>query len=149
MPGKQKCKMLREIRRSIAQENEIPFATEECRYQGDCEGTCPKCESELRYLEQQLEKRRSLGRKATVAAVALGLTASFAGCSPQVSGKMAYDEPTSEEVFLEGEVAVTEEPETEETAGETGTAAPDDFDPADNVNEDVYGPPPFEEEMLG
>ena len=149
MPGKQKCKMLREIRRNIAQENEIPFVTEECRYQGDCEGTCPKCESELRYLEQQLEKRRSLGKRVTVAAMALGLTASFAGCFPQVTGKMTYDEPTSDELILEGEVAAPEAPETEKTTDETGTAAPDDFDPADNVNEDVYGPPPFEEEMLG
>ena len=146
MPGKQKCKMLREIRRRIAQENEIPFVTEECRYKGDCEGTCPKCESELRYLEQQLEKRRSLGKRVTVAAVALGLTASFAGCSPQVSGKMTYDEPTSEEVVLEGVVAAPEATETEKTTDETGTAAPEDFDPAENVNEDVYGPPPFEEE---
>ena len=146
MLGKKKCKILREIRQQIASENDIPFVTEECRYQGDCSGTCPKCESELSYLERQLEKRRGIGRKVTVAAVALGLTASFAGCSPQITGKMLPDETTSEEMILEGEIA---EPETEEAAEETGTDEPETFDPAENVNEDVYGPPPFEEEAQG
>ena len=51
MRGKKKCRLLREIRQRIAQENDIPLVTEECEYKGDCRGTCPKCESELRYLE--------------------------------------------------------------------------------------------------
>ncbi len=90
MRGKNKCKILRDIRRRIATENDIPFITEECKYKGDCTGTCPKCESELRYLEQQLEKRRSLGKAVTVSAVALGLMVSAAGCQPTESG---YLEP--------------------------------------------------------
>ncbi len=81
MQGKKKCRMLREIRMQIASENDIPLVTEECAYKGDCKGTCPKCESELRYLEGQLEKRRSLGLKVTVSAVALGLVTSAAGCA--------------------------------------------------------------------
>jgi hypothetical protein len=36
-----------------------------------------------------------------------------------------------------------------EAAEETGTDEPETFDPAENVNEDVYGPPPFEEEAQG
>ena len=146
MPGKKKCKILREIRQKIADENDIPFVTEECRYKGDCKGTCPKCESELRYLEQQLEKRRVLGKRVTVSALALGMAASFSGCQPQVSGYLAENEPTTaelvmlegdvtasiEETELDGEIAETEEPETSED---------ETFAPADNVNEDVYGPP--------
>ena len=53
--GKQTCKILKEIRRQIAEANDIEFITSECQYQGDCLGTCPKCEAEVRYLEQQLE----------------------------------------------------------------------------------------------
>ena len=62
--GKQTCKILKEIRRQIAEANGIEFATSECRYKGDCLGTCPKCEAEVRYLEQQL--RDCLNRPATV-----------------------------------------------------------------------------------
>ncbi len=43
--GKQTCKILKEIRRQIAEANGIEFATSECRYKGDCLGTCPKCEA--------------------------------------------------------------------------------------------------------
>lgn len=34
MSGKKKCKILREIRQKIADENDIPFVTEECRFKG-------------------------------------------------------------------------------------------------------------------
>ena len=69
--GKQTCKILKEIRRQIAEANGIEFATSECRYKGDCLGTCPKCESEVRYLEQQL-RDRSLAGKAIALAGDLG-----------------------------------------------------------------------------
>ncbi len=82
MKGKNKCKILKEIRQKIADENDIPYVTRECTYRGDCKGTCPKCEAELRYLEQELEKRRRLGKTVAVAAVAAGLSLSLAACTP-------------------------------------------------------------------
>ncbi len=104
--GKKKCKMLREIRKQIADENDIPLVTEDCKYKGDCKGTCPKCESELRYLEEQLEKRRSIGQKVTVSAVALGLAASLSGCGLQPSGAVLEgDVPYTQETELVGEIA--------------------------------------------
>lgn len=60
--GKQTCKILKEIRRQIAEANDIEFVTSECRYKGDCLGTCPKCEAEVRYLEQQLHSRSLAGK---------------------------------------------------------------------------------------
>ena len=86
MKGKNKCKILKEIRQRIADENDIPYVTRECSYQGDCKGSCPKCEAELRYLEQELEKRRSLGKTVAVAAVAAGLSLSLTVCVPRVFG---------------------------------------------------------------
>jgi len=74
MKGKERCRILKEIRKNIASENDIPFVVEECTHKGDCRGTCPKCESELRYLERELEKRQRLGRTVAIA----GLTASIA-----------------------------------------------------------------------
>ena len=86
MKGKNKCKILKEIRQRIADENDIPYVTRECTYQGECRGTCPKCEAELRYLEQELEKRRRLGKAVAVAAVAAGLSLSLAACTPKTGG---------------------------------------------------------------
>ena len=83
MKGRNKCKILKEIRQKIADENDIPYVTRECTYQGDCLGTCPKCEAELRYLEQELEKRRSLGKTVAVAAVAASLAVSLTACAPK------------------------------------------------------------------
>ena len=80
MKGKNKCKILKQIRQKIADENDIPYVTRECSYQGECKGTCPKCESELRYLEQELEKRRRLGKSVAVAAVAASLSLGLNGC---------------------------------------------------------------------
>ena len=82
MKGKNKCKILKEIRQKIADENDIPYVTRECSYQGECRGTCPKCEAELRYLEQELEKRRRLGKTVAVAAVAASLSLSLTACIP-------------------------------------------------------------------
>ena len=65
--GKQTCKILKEIRRQIAEANGIEFVTSECRYKGDCLGTCPKCEAEVHYLEQQLHARSLAGKAIALA----------------------------------------------------------------------------------
>ncbi len=70
--GKQTCKILKEIRKQIAAENDIKLVIEECTYQGDCKGTCPKCEAEVRYLERELEKRQRMGKAAVIAGMAVG-----------------------------------------------------------------------------
>lgn len=57
MTGKEKCKFLKDIRRQIAEENGIDLEIEECTYEGECEGTCPKCDAELNYLMAQLNKK--------------------------------------------------------------------------------------------
>ena len=126
MIGKETCRILKEIRQRIADENEIPYVTRECHFQGECKGTCPRCESELRYLEQQLSLRASLGKRVAVAALCAGMTLSAAGCAPfgidggsgdetQLSGNMVYQEPTPTEdpaIFVTtGEVAFPEDGE--------------------------------------
>ena len=121
MIGKQKCKILKEIRQKIADENDIPYVTRECRHQGNCRGTCPQCESELRYLENQLKIRMSLGKKIKVAALCAGMVLTAAGCETidmigsknhpgeETSGMVPYEVPTPTQpedvVFVtEGEV---------------------------------------------
>lgn len=96
MLGKQKCRILKEIRQRIADENDIPYVTRECSFQGECSGTCPRCESELRYLEQQLALRQSLGKRVAVTALCATMALAASGCGPDRGG-----EPTR----LEGEIA--------------------------------------------
>lgn len=82
MDGKEKCKALKQIRKQIADNNDIEYVVDECKHKGKCKGTCPKCEAELRYLERELEKKRSIGQKVAVAGVSLGIAASFSACTP-------------------------------------------------------------------
>ena len=70
--GKHICKILKEIRKQIAEANDIEFVTSKCNYKGDCLGTCPKCEAEVRYLEQQLHARRLVGKAVTIAGISIG-----------------------------------------------------------------------------
>ncbi len=120
MSGRKKCRILKEIRQRIANENDIPYVTRECSFQGECRGTCPRCESELRYLEQQLSLRKTLGKRVTLAALCAGMTLSTAGCSP-FSGQKG---PAGGESELSGDVAVEErQPEKEEIFVTTGEVA--------------------------
>lgn len=70
--GKQTCRILKEIRKQIADANDIELITSECQFKGDCLGTCPKCESEVRYLEQQLKHRQMLGKAVTLFGLSTG-----------------------------------------------------------------------------
>ena len=74
--GKDICKELKAVRRRIADENNIPLEIPKCTYKGPCAGTCPRCEWELRQLETALADRIRLGKVATVAGIALGLSVS-------------------------------------------------------------------------
>ncbi len=74
--GKDICKELKAVRKRIAEENDIPLEIKECTYNGPCKGTCPRCESEVRYLENALADRLRRGKVATVAGLALGLAVS-------------------------------------------------------------------------
>lgn len=86
--GKEICKTLKRIRKEVADANEIDYTPEECHYEGDCEGTCPRCEHDVQYIEQQLERRRSLGKAVTIAGIGIG-AATLSSCGLfQVKGKM-------------------------------------------------------------
>lgn len=111
MVGKSKCKILKQIRAQIARENDIEFVTSECKYQGECSGTCPKCEAEVRYLEQELQKRQAAGKKLVVAGLAAAMMLGAAACSD--AGEQV---PPAQTTQAPSEKETTEAPsETEET----------------------------------
>lgn len=60
--GKSICNRLRFIRHQIALENEIELKMVECHYNGPCSGHCLRCETELKYLEDRLKKRKQEGK---------------------------------------------------------------------------------------
>ncbi|MCM1120463.1 MAG: hypothetical protein NC543_14005 [bacterium] len=90
MRGKEKCKALKEIRRQIAEENDIPYVVSQCTHQGDCKGTCPRCEAELRYLERELAVRQGLGRAVAVVGISTSVCAGLTACSPVEMFKDAF-----------------------------------------------------------
>ena len=101
--GKQTCKILKEIRRQIAAENDIDLIIEECTYKGDCLGTCPKCEAEVRYLERELEKRQRMGKAAVVAGLSIGLLGASQVALAQQPDTLRMD-TIHEEVIEDGEL---------------------------------------------
>lgn len=80
--GKHTCETLKAIRRDIASANDIDYTPTPCDYEGDCTGTCPACESEMRWIERQLRVRQALGKAVTVAGVSLALSLGASAATP-------------------------------------------------------------------
>ena len=55
--GKEKCEILKRIRKDIAEKYGLDYTPSECTHKGDCSGSCPKCDSELQELQRQLDER--------------------------------------------------------------------------------------------
>ena len=78
--GKEKCRILKEIRAEIAKANDIEWVVSECKHQGNCKGTCPKCEQEVRELEAALARREVLGKKVAVVGISAAIALAVTGC---------------------------------------------------------------------
>lgn len=90
--GKEKCNALKMIRQEIALQNGIAFKTTECNFKGECKGTCPKCESEVRYLENELQKKGILNKKTIMVACSLPLLVACGG--DELMGDIVSDDPS-------------------------------------------------------
>ena len=73
--GENVCSILKQIRKKIADANHIPFSVRKCVHEDNCIGTCPACEAEVRYIEQQLDIRRQLGKAVALMGISAGLSA--------------------------------------------------------------------------
>lgn len=99
--GRNICNTLKAIRKQIADANGISYSPDECHFKGECKGTCPKCEQDVRDLEHELHLRQMAGKAIKVAGVALGitaLTASATSCATQ-KGYYKSTPPKSEKVI--------------------------------------------------
>ena len=54
-PGKNKCEILKAIRKEIAKNNRINLQIHHCEFEGVCLGSCPACDEELNYLTEQMK----------------------------------------------------------------------------------------------
>lgn len=85
-PGKKICETLKAIRSDIARANDIDYTPTPCDHQGDCAGTCPACESEMRWIERQLRVRKALGKAVTIASVSMALSLGASAATPSSNG---------------------------------------------------------------
>lgn len=118
--GKNTCKILKDIRRQIAESNDIEFVTSECKYQGDCSGTCPKCEAELRYLEAELNRRRQLGKVITLAGLSIGLSTSLGGCHSATTEGEAPVSMSSSSKVTEQTAPTSDKPTSSHASDDSG-----------------------------
>ena len=99
------CETLKAIRKQVADANGIVYTPAKCDFEGVCAGTCPACESEREYIEDQLSLKRKAGNIVKIA----GLVTSLTTLAPlaTVAQEMNSPEPTeqisllSEEYFFE------------------------------------------------
>jgi len=99
------CETLKAIRKQVADANGIVYTPAKCDFEGVCAGTCPACESEREYIENQLSLKRKAGEIVKIA----GLVTSLTALAPlaTVAQEMNSPEPTeqisllSEEYFNE------------------------------------------------
>ena len=102
--GKKVCKILKEIRQQIAEKNDIALVTSECHFQGECKGTCPKCEAEVKFLENELNRRRQLGKAVAIAGISLGVAGTFAGCGTPKQEKLKISEEKTVDVNIDFDI---------------------------------------------
>ena len=114
--GKEKCRILKEIRAEIAKANDIEWVTSECKHRGNCKGTCPKCEQEVRQLEEALAKREELGKKVAVVGISAAISLAVTGCDPRTTVTDGV-EPVEGGMTVSSDIA-TDEVLTEVSDGE-------------------------------
>lgn len=76
MTGRQECIVLKGIRKQIAEKLGVDLHQKECTFEGECKGTCLKCEQEEKVLNAALLK------KGAALAGAAALSLSLAACTP-------------------------------------------------------------------
>ena len=103
--GKKTCETLKSIRKQIADANDIPYEPRVCTHKGDCMGTCPTCESEMRYIEIQLNICKMAGKAVKIVGLATVMT--MAACNSVDSNQHPENKQIETEMWEEeGMIAI-------------------------------------------
>ena len=149
--GKRTCNVLKAVRLQIAKANEIKYEPHECHHEGPCAGTCPACEAEVKYLEQQLVMRRMLGKAVVLTGIAASMT-SLTACGQNKLPNGCENDSTITE--LAGDVAVDgymeePEPEVEEVVRGKMPAPVDTIRPINNDEKVLTGVVEYQPQFPG
>jgi periplasmic protein TonB len=98
--GKAKCELLKEIRSQIAAQNGIDYATSECVFKGDCKGTCPKCEAELKFIENQLFHHKKTGKSILISGITAGIITTMMSSCHEKNMKINAKEIITQDTVL-------------------------------------------------
>ena len=134
---KEKCKVLKQVRKKMADSLNIDLHQTECTYEGACSGTCPKCKQ-----EEEMLNRALLKRTAMVASVGM-LSVGLAGCQTITEGVVRpvisnlSGGGTSEEIMGGMEYIPPEEFEFEEEYSSLDDETIDLWDSSENIVEDT------------
>lgn len=100
--GKAKCELLKEIRSQIATQNGIDYETSDCSFEGDCKGTCPKCEAELKFIENQLIHRKKSGKSVLISGITAGIiTTMMSSCQDKPNPPIPTDKTQKDTVQVD------------------------------------------------
>ena len=152
--GKRTCSVLKDIRQQIAKANEIKYEPHECHHEGPCAGTCPACEAEVKYLEQQLVIRRMLGKAVVLTGIAASMT-SLTACGQNKLPNGCENDTTITEPELAGDVEDVDgmmempEPEVEEAVRGKMPAPVDTIRPINNDEKVLTGVVEYQPQFPG
>ena len=112
------CDELKRVRLELAKANGIDYNPIVCNHQGECSGTCPKCEAELAELTRQIKGKKSVK---VIGIAPLKVAAVVAATATALSLSACYEE--------EGDVEV---PQSDTTAQKQKVLDPSVL-PADSI----------------
>ena len=91
IPGHDKCDKLREIRKMVAEANGIDYEPRQCTNLNPCKGTCPVCESEVRYIERRLREKTEAGEEVYLRGIAENVFSGISAFNELVEGEENED----------------------------------------------------------
>ncbi len=125
MDSKEICNKLKEVRQQVADANNIPLASIPCNFEGECQGTCPKCEEELKYISDALEQKRQAGEEVIITPVEVEDGSEIEGMEEvvitvvgdefyeeklggyvEVNGLMPFEEPVNEDISTPDDIII-------------------------------------------
>ncbi|MCQ2287748.1 MAG: hypothetical protein MJZ74_01475 [Muribaculaceae bacterium] len=130
--GKKVCNELKAVRKQIADANGIEYAPKECTHKGDCAGSCPACEAEVKYLERELSLRKALGKAVVIAGLGLAVASCSSNGGEKLEGEVVEASYCSEE-SLEGDVLMDDTTYQEAEVTVVDSAAQSSETPKDSI----------------
>ena len=142
MTGKEKCELLKSIRKNIAEMNDIEYYPEQC----DHEGFCPRCDMEASYLMKELRRKEAAGFPIRIDTESL---AQFESLSSEPIEEDDEDCIVGD-IRTPGIIASPEDLDGDIMPLQGDVAMPDDFEgePDENDEEDISSEDPINGEQL-